>query len=195
MEPRFTKLFPLVRELAKSLHPFLNLPFAFFGHSLGALICFELARQLRRQNDPDPYHLFISAYRAPQLPNHNPPLHQLPDAEFIKRLRDLNGTPEAVLQNEGLLQMLLPLLRADFAILETYEYVSEALLTSSISVFGGLQDSIVSQDHLAAWRDQTNNTFTLHMLPGDHFFLHDAQSDLLQVINRELVQLAQIPKG
>lgn len=188
-ERPFTHLTPLIQTLAQVIQPYLNRPFAFWGHSLGALISFELARQLRRQNDPLPDYLLVSGYRAPHKPPLHSPIHQLPDAEFVEELRRFNGTPEAVLGNAELLQLFLPLLRADFAASETYIYTAEPPLRCPISAFGGLKDAEVDQDSLVAWREQTCSTFTLHMFPGDHFFLHDARLPLLRVVSQCLQPL------
>jgi len=149
---------------------------------MGALISFELARQLRRQYAPDPIALFVSAYRAPQLPAPSPPIHSLPQDEFVEALRRLNGTPEAVLQDAELMQLLLPTLRADFAICETYTYTPEVPLECPILAFGGLQDREVSRDDLAAWCHQTHRAFKLRMVPGDHFFLHSARASLVYAV-------------
>ena len=188
-ETPFTQLSPLLQALAQGLWPYLDMPFAFLGHSLGALVSFELARQLRRQNDPGPAHLFVSGHCAPQVPSRYPPLHQLPESEFLAELCHLKGTPEAVLQNAELMQLLLPVLRADFAIDETYVYTPAEPLDCPISAFGGWQDDRVSRDDLAAWRDQTRSSFTLRMFPGDHFFLHSSRTSLLRALSQDLTQL------
>lgn len=185
-EPSFTRLSPLVQTLAQVLHPYLNMPFAFFGHSMGALIGFELARQLRRQYSLGPVHLFVSGRRAPQIPDRSPPIHQLPESALVEELRRLNGTPESVLQNAELMQLVLPVLRADFALCETYVYSTEDPLDCPISAFGGLQDGSVSYDDLAAWRDQTNSSFTLKMIRGNHFFLQSARALILSALSQEL---------
>ncbi len=186
-EPAFTRLAPLVATLAQVIRPYLDAPFAFFGHSMGGLISFELLQALRRQHAPDPVHLFISGHRAPHLPPRRPRIHHLSAPEFIAQLHRLNGTPQAVLQNADLMRLLLPVLRADFAVCETYVYTAQgSLLACPISVFGGLQDPEVNDDELAAWRDQTAGTFRQRMLPGDHFFLHSAQARLLQALNQDL---------
>ncbi len=182
----FTQLEPLVQAIAQALLPHLNKPFAFFGHSMGALISFELARLLRKQNEREPLHLFVSGRRAPQIPSQEPPIHTLPEPAFLDKLRRLNGTPKAVLENVELMQMLLPTLRADFAVIETYVYATESPLNCPITAFGGLQDVEVNFDDLQAWRRQTNASFSLQMLPGDHFFLHSAQAMLLQSLAQQL---------
>lgn len=186
-EPPFTRIALLVRGLVHALHPLLNCPFAFFGHSMGALISFELARQLRRQKAPVPIYLFVSAQQAPQLPDLAPPLHQLPEADLIEQLRYLNGTPEAILQEAELMRIMLPTLRTDLGMCETYTYLKEEPLACPISVFGGWQDTDVNYNSLAAWRDQTCNIFTLRLLPGDHFFIKDSQASLLKAISHDLM--------
>jgi medium-chain acyl-[acyl-carrier-protein] hydrolase len=186
MEPPFIRLTPLVETLTSILQPYLDRPFAFFGHSLGALLGFELVHALRHHLGQSPVHLFISGRRAPQLPAPHPPIHNLPESEFVEKLRRLNGTPEAVLRDAALMQVLLPTLRADFALCETYSYMTKEPLDCPISAFGGLQDTEARYDDLTAWRDQTRCSFTLRMLPGDHFFLHNSRTMLLRAISDDL---------
>lgn len=189
LEPPFTRLSPLVQTLAQVLRSYLEMPFAFFGHSMGALISFELTRELRRQRMQSPAHLFISGNRAPQLPDPDPPVHQLPESEFVEEIRNLDGTPEEILQNAEFLELFVPLLRADFAISETYVYTKDEPLDCPISVFGGLEDSEVSRDELEAWRFQTRSSFTLRMFSGNHFFLKSTGTLFLQVLSQYLTQL------
>ncbi len=189
MEAAFTSLDPLVQAIADALIPRLDKPFAFFGHSMGGLVSFELTRLLRSKYNLNPVHLFVSARRAPQLPNPEPSIHNLPEHEFLDELRELGGTPQEVLENVELMQLLLPTLRADFTVIETYAYTAEPPLDCPIATFGGLQDREVSYDQLNAWQEQTNAAFSLHMLPGNHFFLHSAQSLLLKLLSQDLHRL------
>jgi medium-chain acyl-[acyl-carrier-protein] hydrolase len=161
----------------------MDVPFAFFGHSMGALISFELARHLRRIHYPGPAQLFISAHRAPHLPDTNSSLHDLSDSALIDALSRLGGTPQVILQHTELMKVMLPILRADLTLCETYVYISEPPLDCPIAVFGGEQDSMVSTQELQEWRNQTRSAFTLHMLPGDHFFLHSRQNLLLGTLS------------
>jgi medium-chain acyl-[acyl-carrier-protein] hydrolase len=186
METPFTQLSHLVQALAQALVPLLDKPFAFFGHSMGALVGFELARQLRRQSGVQPVRLFVSAARAPQIPHRDRPIHALPEGEFLAELRRLNGIPEKVLEEAELMQIMLPVLRADFAVYETYVYSTEPPLHCPISTFGGLQDQRVSRGDLEAWREQTNGSFSLRMFPGDHFFWNTTQPLLREVLSQEL---------
>lgn len=193
-EARYTRLMPLVHALGDVIRPYLTLPFAFFGHSMGALIGFELARYLRRQNAPTPTHLFVSAHRAPHLPDPKAPIYDLPDPQFLEELRLLNGMPPKVLENAELMELMLPLLRADFAIAETYSYTEDTPLACPISAFGGLADGEVSHEEMAAWHAQTLSTFRLCMLPGDHFFLFKQRPMLLQAISEEVVQMLALAR-
>ncbi|MEO8971260.1 MAG: thioesterase domain-containing protein [Ktedonobacteraceae bacterium] len=179
----------LIETLVDVLQPYLNQPFAFFGHSMGALISFGLSRELRRQGHPLPVHLFASAYRAPQFPNQDePPLHSLPESVLVKKLLEMNGTRREILDDPELRSFILPILRADFSVCESYVHTAEAPLPCPITAFGGLQDSRVSRQSLMAWREQTSDQFALRMLPGDHFFLQNMRTPLLQIITQKLNQ-------
>ena len=162
------------------------LPFAFFGYSLGALISFELTRYLRRNGTPGPEHLFVAAHRAPQMTRRTETIHVLYGTDFIQALHRLGGTPQAVLQNQELMEMMTPMLRADFQIYETYNYKNEQPLTCPITAFGGELDRTVSEAELSGWKEQTSGTFQLRMLPGSHFFLQDSQDLLIQSVAQGL---------
>ena len=185
-EAPFTRLDLLVEAIAPSLLPYLDKHFAFFGHSMGAVISFEVTRLINKKYGLLPVHLLIAGRHAPQLPDRNPPIHTLPEPDFIEKLCRYNGMPKQVLENPELMAIFLPILRADFAICETYNYTDEPPLSCPITVFGGLQDSETSIDELEAWRNQTNNSFSLHLLPGDHFFIQSDQLLLLQLISQVL---------
>jgi medium-chain acyl-[acyl-carrier-protein] hydrolase len=182
----FTRMEPLVDAIAPILLPYLDKPFAFFGNSMGGLLSFELARQLRKKHGINPVHLFVSASRAPQIPSPKPPIHALPDTEFKEELHRLNGTPDSVLQNIELMQLLIPILRADFAVLETYVYAQEPPLECPITAFGGLQDEEVSLEELQAWRSHSEAAYKLQMFPGNHFFIQSEQPLLLQTLAQHL---------
>jgi len=190
-EPPFTRLESLVRELVQVLIPHLDKPFAFWGHSMGGVVAFEVVRQLRRQHGLNPVHLFVSGCAGPHLMNTNKPIHQLPESEFLAALRRRYGDSNDVLKSPELLELTLPTLRADLTLFETYRYSIEPPLDVPISVFGGLQDPGISRDRLEAWRVQTRASFELQMFPGDHFFFNTAQTHLLQIFNRKLEQLVE----
>lgn len=185
-EPAFKHLPDMIQALGPALSPYLNKPFAFFGHSMGALIILELTRWLRRTKGPMPVHLFISGRRAPQIPEDEAPDYDLPEPEFIERLRKLNGTPQEVLNHPELMQLMVPLLRADFSVCETYQYESEPPLNIPITVFGGLGDVEVSRERLEPWQLLTTASFSLHMFPGDHFFIHTSQKEIISSVIKKL---------
>ncbi|NCF64535.1 MAG: alpha/beta fold hydrolase [Chloroflexi bacterium] len=176
-------MLPLVQTLVRQLPADSNQrPFAFFGHSLGARVGFEVARSLRRQGKPLPAQLFVSACPAPQLPSGRP-IHMLPKAAFLAELQRRNGIPQEVLAHPELLELLLPMLRADFMVIETAVYRREPPLNFPITAFGGIEDPIVSRGALEAWREQTSGPFNMVFFTGDHFFLRTAEDQLLQAIN------------
>src|SRR5215213_1036394 len=185
-ERPFTSLTELVAAAARALRPFMDRPFAFYGHSMGAAVGYELARRLREEGQAGPSHLFVSGSRAPQLPDTHGATYDLPEPEFVEELRRLKGTPAEVLDNAELLQIMLPLLRADFAAIQTYRYAEGPPLVCPLTAVGGLEDEDVKPEHLAPWRELTTGEFSLHMLPGDHFFLHTARDMLLEIITRQL---------
>jgi len=185
-ERPFDRLGPLVEALMAALEPRLQVPFAFFGHSMGALISFEVTRALRRRGQAGPVQLFVSGHRAPQLPDPDPPLHDLPKPELLVKLAQLKGTPKEVLENPEIMEYLLPLLRNDLALCETYQYTREARLPCPISVFGGIDDWKTPYEVLVAWQDQTDWPCQPHLFPGHHFFLQQAQPEILKTLAEEL---------
>jgi medium-chain acyl-[acyl-carrier-protein] hydrolase len=186
MEPPYSRLSLLVEALAEALYPLLDKPFALFGHSLGSLVSFELARRLRANHRARPVRLFVSAGPAPQIPHRGLPIHNLPEEEFAAELRRLKGTPGELLEHKELMAIVIPSLRADFALYESYRYVQEPPLNCPISTYGGLTDQRVNHDDLEAWRDQTTVSFSIRMFPGDHFFLKSTQPLLLRTLSQEL---------
>lgn len=184
-EPAYARLAPLVQALADAIYPYLDRPFAFYGHSMGALVSFELARQLRRTHDKYPVCLYLAAYRAPHLPNPNIKIYHLP-LEVFKVVLRADGIPEMILQNEELMKAMLPTLRADFELCDTYEYREEPPLECPFAIFGGLDDVRVRAADLEAWPVHSSTTCSLSMLPGSHFFLHSAQDLLLTAIVQDL---------
>jgi len=184
-ETPYRNISPLLEALLVALRPQLDVPFAFFGHSLGALLAFELAHALR-SDDLQPGVLFISACHAPQLLPTGEMLHSMPREELLVALRRINGTPAEVLVEEELLDLILPTLRADMAVYETYAYLPRAPLPYPIIACGGREDSRVTPPQLEAWREQAAGRFELHLFAGDHFYLNGVRPQLMQIIGREL---------
>lgn len=186
-EAAHTRMEPLVDALVPALQPYLDIPFAFFGHSMGATIAFEVAQRLRRQGLPGPEHLIASARRAPQVVAEDIKYYLLGDDEFRQRLREIEGTPEEVLDSDELMELVMPLLRADFELVDTYPPSDLPPLDCPITVFGGLGDPEVHREELEAWCQATNARCRLRMFPGSHFFLHDHRETLLRAIEQHLL--------
>jgi len=189
-EPPFVRLMPLVRALGDAITPLLDRPFALFGHSMGGLVAFELARLLRRRSLPAPRHLFVSATPSPGTPPALPLLHSGTDAEVKDRLYQLNGTAQELLDNDELMQLMLPVLRADFAALETHEHRSEPPLAVPLSVFGGAFDRTVRPPELDGWRLHSTQPGRVQLWPGDHFYLHALTPELVAAIVKDLGPVA-----
>jgi medium-chain acyl-[acyl-carrier-protein] hydrolase len=188
-DPPFTHFASLISALAQGLRATSGIPVAFFGHSMGALIIFELAREFRRQRLPGPVHLFVSGHRGPQCSDPEEPIHNLPDGQFVHELQRRYGETEDFLQSPELVELFLPLLRADFSVCETYIYRWEEPLDCPISAFGGSQDRKVTRHHLLTWRMHTRGPFNLRIFPGDHFYLRNTKIPLVQALSRQLTQI------
>jgi medium-chain acyl-[acyl-carrier-protein] hydrolase len=176
----------LVAAMHRELLPHFDKPFAFYGHSNGGLMAFELARTLRRTGGPMPRHIFVGGRPAPQLVLEEERIHALPHDEFIDALRRYAGTPEEILQNAEIMELIMPLLRADFSLGETYAYTPEAPLHVPISAYHGVRDSEVTAEQVEAWREQTSAEFRFTTFPGDHFFINGDRAQVLQEMSREL---------
>lgn len=185
-EPPLDRMAPLVDALVDALASNVDRPYAIFGHSVGGRIGFEVARRLQQSTGSSPAHLFVSSARAPHLPEDEPLLHTLSDGELIERLLDLGGATESILKNADLMELMLPVIRADVTLNETYEYMGRTALTCPISAFGGLEDGAVSMEDLEGWAVQTTGAFSIRRFPGGHFYLHSAQPLLLEAMQDAL---------
>jgi surfactin synthase thioesterase subunit len=195
-EAPMTHMPALIESVASALLPYMDdKPFALFGHSLGALLCYELARFLWKKYALSPLCLCVSGCRAPHrqssyLSTTKKRVCDLSDAALIEWMSKLNGTSQAILHDQELMKMLLPTIRADFTLAENYSYIEDDTLDCPLSVFGGLQDEEIKRDDLLAWRELTSGQSIMRTLPGDHFFLQSSQPLLLQAIQHDLMNLA-----
>lgn len=187
-EPGIHSMVALVEAVVTASQSLIaQVPCAFFGYSLGGLVAFETARLLRALSLPQPRRLIVAASIAPHRPQARSPLvHRMSNDELVVELRRFKGTPEIVLQTPDLLELLLPVIRADFAVLETYQHEKQRPLEIPIAAFGGLADEEVSPEALADWSEHTSAGFQMRFLSGDHFFLKTAQTQLLELLAREL---------
>ncbi len=174
-EEPFLRMDRLVDDLCDALRPLLDIPFALFGHSMGAYIAYALARRLDAAQGPT--HLFVSGAAAPDRTRRHPPLHSLPDHELVGALTRLGGTPPAVLARAELVTALLPTLRADLALAETYAAPRSDRVSCPITAFGGSGD-MIDRRALHGWSAFTAGAFRLRIFPGDHFYLVKAGAKL-----------------
>jgi medium-chain acyl-[acyl-carrier-protein] hydrolase len=177
----------LVDGLLPELRSDLTGSYAFFGHSMGALVAFEILRRLKSEGAATAVCFFASGCRAPTVGFKRRSIYGLPEPELIEELRRIGGTPDAVLSNEDLMQLALPALRADFEASERYTYKSGPRLDCPIFVYSGLYDSIVSPEDLTGWRAESTESSMIRMFPGAHFFLHSAREMVMRVLTRDLL--------
>jgi surfactin synthase thioesterase subunit len=187
-EPAVPEIGALADPLTLAIRSDLRGPFVFFGHSMGALLAFEVCRRLARAGARLPAHLVVSAKRAPQLALNSPPIARLPDDEFVRTMVErYDGIPAAVLRERELLSLLLPMLRADLAAIEGYRYEPAAPLGVPITALGGTRDRIAPVADLEGWREQTAARFRLHTLDDGHFFINTSQPAVLELLSREVL--------
>ncbi len=186
--PMYQAMKPLVDAILPVITPQLDVSFAFFGHSLGAHIAFEVARTLRNMNISLPRGLIVSGTRAPHLPSRRKNLHDLPTAHLIDELRRYGGTPEAVLQNQELMDIFLPPLRADLAIFETYSPASDIPFPFPMTAFGGRTDHRTDPDELEAWKEHTTGGFSVQFFEGGHFYLLEQSRNAFLAALRQTVE-------
>lgn len=191
-ESSYTNLNTLLDGLEGAISPYLDKHFAFFGHSMGAQVAFELARRLKAKGLSQPDFLFVSARKAPQVPQRRRPLHQLPEKEFRAEIERLNGTPKEALNNPELMDIISPILRADCQAIETWEYSPSAPLEIPVVALGGVQDQHVSIEELEKWSEVTKGPFEIQLFSGDHFYIHQATDALLGVLGRNISRILEM---
>jgi surfactin synthase thioesterase subunit len=186
-EPPFTSIDDIMPVLMREVTPWLDLPHAWFGHSLGALISFEACRALRRLSLPQPVRLLVSGRPAPHLAARFPPIHAAPDSRLLERIKEMGGTPPEILNDTAMLYSLLPTLRADLKAAETYKCQPDPPLACPISVFGAASDRFAIADELYAWEKHSSAECEVRILPGGHFFLHEQLQQMLDAITGDLL--------
>lgn len=190
-EPPLTSMEPLIESLLPNLVNYIDKPFLLFGHSLGAIIAFELTLQMQSQNLPLPIKLFVSARQAPGIQSSKERLHVLPDTVLKQRLSLYGGTPEPVLNNKCLMELFLPIIRADLRINETYSFKDKIRVKCPISGFAGVNDQMISASDVDRWKELTTEEFKLHTYKGGHFpSLHESRS-MLNTIRAEVVRVVR----
>jgi medium-chain acyl-[acyl-carrier-protein] hydrolase len=191
-ESPLTEISAAVAAIADAMGSAFDLPFAMFGHSMGAMLAFETIRHLRRHRRSMPAHLFVSGFRAPDLPDPRPRVARTDDATFIAELRRLGGTTQAVLYHRELMELLLPALRADFDMVESYRFAPDEPLPCPITAFVGSSDHEATPAVMAGWERQTDRRFVLHAISGSHFFVLDEPKTIISAVRTQLDALLRI---
>jgi medium-chain acyl-[acyl-carrier-protein] hydrolase len=180
----------MVSQLRAVLDPFLGIEFAFFGHSNGALISFEVARSLSAETKSRMRHLFFSAKSAPHVLDKRARISGLDDENFVRAISELGGTPAVVLNDAWLVQTLLPRLRADFALGETYVYRPSAPLDCEVSILRGENDDWVDDESARRWSELTTGRVRHCSVEAGHFFLHTHKRQVLALVRAVLLECA-----
>ncbi len=185
-ETRYRHLAPLVDALATVLTPAFDAPYAFFGHSMGALIAFELARRLQQTGRPLPTRLFLSGHRSPDRRPASSAIHALPDQEFMEALRRFGGTPDVLLNDPEFVALALPVLRADFTLCETYEFVPGPALEVPLTILAATRDRHVPVEDLDGWARHSSRATRVRMFDGDHFYVQTARDAVMRAVAEDL---------
>lgn len=177
----------IVNELLINMDGYFDKPYAVFGHSMGALLAYELVQEIQKRGLPQACQLFVSGRRAMHINSESKSIYALPEPELIAELRKLNGTPVEVLDNKELMSLVLPVIRADFELCDTYTHNEDYdKLDINITAIEGSDDLRASGNPVLAWKDLTRGQFESKKLTGDHFFIHSSQQQLLNLLNNEL---------
>jgi medium-chain acyl-[acyl-carrier-protein] hydrolase len=185
-EEPFGAMDEIVRALCQEVIAHSRGPYALFGHSMGGMIAFEIAVAMAA-GPGGPGHLFLSAVQSPGAPA-GTLLHRLSDDRLVEAIRELGGTPTDVSRNPAIMSFLLPVIRADMRIVETWRPVSGRLVSCPVSVFSAFSDTTVNPEAMSAWSEVTSAAFRQTILPGGHFYLHERRDDLLCGIGAALRQ-------
>ncbi|MFI6849151.1 alpha/beta fold hydrolase [Kitasatospora sp. NBC_00085] len=187
-EPTIDSIDGLADRIYEALRPWADRPLTFFGHSMGSVVCFEVARRFEADglNGPaGPVHLFVSGGRAPSLPR-GTAVHRLPDDELLGELARLGGTDRQVLDNPELREFILPSLRSDYTAVETYRCEPDAVVSRPITALTGDADPRTSLAEAGDWARHTTAAFDLRVFPGGHFYLADQRAAVVELLAAHL---------
>lgn len=180
-ETPLTRLDQLVIDVTDYVLARTEVPFALLGHSFGALLAFESARVLQACG-ASPAALFVSGHRAPHLEQHQKPIYHLPDEDFLAEVAALGGAPPGFLKSTELIKLVLPALRADFLVSDTYQYRPGARIHCPVRAISGVDDPHARIAEMRAWRQHAAGDFRVQLFPGDHFYLHQRAPELLREV-------------
>ena len=183
-ETPFNQINPIIESLDKALFPLFDRPFAIFGPSMGALVGFEFTRQLREAYQLNPVHLFFASRRSPQAPDRLPDISHLPTSEFLEEVQKrYNSIPEVIRKDRELMDLFLPVLRADFSVIENYTYIQSPPFDCPLSVIRGSMDSIMLDEDFTGWEKHTSRSFSFLTFSGGHFFFNEQPTRVVEYIS------------
>lgn len=185
-EPNDADIRSLACQLKTVLDPFCDKPYAIYGHSMGALIAYELVREIEQSGLPTPRTLIAAAHRAPHLPPRRPPIYHLPDPQFIAKLKEYGGFSDAILESAEMMDFLLPVLRGDFKRCDQYQLPQPSKIKTSLQIMAGSHDPHVLVSDAQAWSELTTGQCAFNLYEGGHFFLRDQAANVIQAIERSM---------
>lgn len=185
-EKPYSHMPELVEAISDAIQSADDVPFAFFGHSLGGLLAFEVCRYNARHGKPLPERLIVSGCPAAKYRTGLGGIHLLDNAGLIERLKEYAGTPPEILAHRELMDMVLPAIRADFALVENYAYEAQQPLSLPITVFAGTREKFDSAAQISGWAEETTSSCVVQWFEGGHFFIQSHRQDVINQINAQL---------
>lgn len=177
----------VVEKLSDSLSNHDGIQFSFFGHSLGGLIAFELARSLKKRGLMQPSNIIISGCESPRKHMSSGSVHLLDDHDLIEFIKSFNGITDEIINDKRIMHMLLPKIRADFSLAQSYLYMPSDKIDSDLVILSGREDVRSGDDFLLEWQLETSGKCDFNYFRGDHFFINENLSDIIKLINKKLI--------
>lgn len=190
-EPALRSIDQITESLCSELLPFLDRSYAVLGHSLGARIAYEFVHKTRLKGLRQPVYYIGSGSKAPHVPSREGIRYDLPDNEFIEAIKDLGGTPKAVIENKELMDLVLPTLKADFFLVDTYRAIQRLPLDIPASIFNGLKDYDLDEDFNAQWQTHFSEVLEFKTFDSGHFFINDMREEYLLALNNCLTNVVE----
>lgn len=185
-EPLYSYFDDAVNDIFNIIKDNLEDPYAFFGHSMGCMLAYELCHKISEERLPSPLHVFFSGRQAPNIISDKEISYKLPRDEFKQKIIELGGTPDELFENEELFDLFLPILKADFKIVEEYEYIKKRKLDCNITILYGKEEHSNIID-ITDWKKHTERNCSTFSFEGGHFFINDKIDEVLKVINNILI--------
>jgi len=183
-EPLLQDINSMVNDIFNQIKKDLYLPYAFYGHSMGTILGCLLTRQIINANLPYPAHLFFTGRKAPSIPE-NKVLHLLPKEDFIKKLKEYDGTPNEILDNVDIMELFEPVIKADFKAVETYSYKAQQPFDIPVTIMVGIDEGITCEE-IMKWQDETTKKISTKQFPGNHFFIFENNKEICSEITETL---------